>query len=147
MKFRVLFVLLTLVLALSSSLPAQAGACNNATIRGTYAFTIRGQVFLPDGSSLLITGVARTTFDGEGNITQLDAVADNGNVPTGWRSSTGTYSVNPDCTGAFTVTNDPQPPINALFLIAQSGNSLHSIVINQGFAVISDAERVNSPKE
>lgn len=145
MRFRLLFVLLTLVLALSSTLTAHARPCSNATVRGTYAFTIRGQVLLPDGSSLLITGLARTTFDGEGNITQLDAVADNGNVTPGWRPSTGTYSVNPDCTGTYTVTNDPQPPINAQFLVAQSGNTLHSVVINPGFAVISDAERVNSP--
>jgi len=64
------------------------------------------------------------------------------NVPPGWRVSTGTYSVNPDCTGTFTVSNGDQPPIDAQFIVAQSGNTIHAMVIDQGFATTSDAERV-----
>jgi hypothetical protein len=85
MKSRISLFLLTLVLAASSTLTAHASACSNSTIQGSYAFTIHGTVFLPDGSTLLIDGLAKTTFDGDGNITQLDAVAANGNVPPGWR--------------------------------------------------------------
>jgi hypothetical protein len=64
MKFRI-SCLRTLILAASSSVMAHAGACSNSTIQGTYAFTIHGQVFLPDGSTLLIDGLAKTTFDGQ----------------------------------------------------------------------------------
>jgi len=147
MKFRILFFLLTLVVVGSQSSTAHAGACSNSTIRGSYAFTIHGTVFLPGGPTLLIDGLARTTFDGNGNITQLDAVAANGNVPPGWRTSTGTYSVNPDCTGTFTVSNGDQPPIHAQMIVAQSGNTIHAMVIDPGFATTSDAERVNSAKK
>ena len=108
MKSRVSLLLLTFAMAASSTLTAHAG-CTNATIQGTYAFTIHGTILNPDGSTLLIDGLARTTFDGKGNLTQLDAVAVNGNVAPGWASNTGTYSVNPDCTGTFTVTNGAQP--------------------------------------
>ena len=147
MKFRISLVLLTMALAASSAVTARA-SCTNSTIKGTYAFTIHGTVFLPGGAPpLLVDGLAKTTFDGNGNLTQLDAVAANGNVAPGWRLSTGTYSVNPDCTGTFTVSNGNQPPIHAQFIVAQSGNTIHAMVIDPGFATTSDAERVLAPSD
>ena len=103
MKFRYSPFLLTLALIVSAPLISHANACSDSTIRGSYAYTIHGQVFLPNGFGLLIDGLARTTFDGKGNLTEFDAVAANGNVAPGWVSNTGTYSVNPDCTGTITV--------------------------------------------
>ena len=146
MKFRISLVLLTIALA-SSAVTARA-SCTNSTIKGTYAFTIHGTVFLPGGAPpLLVDGLAKTTFDGYGNLTQLDAVAVNGNVAPGWRLSMGTYSVNPDCTGTFTVSNGNQPPIHAQFIVAQSGKTVHAMVIDPGFATTSDAERVLAPSD
>ena len=147
MKFRILFFLLTLVVVGSQSLTAHASSCSNGTIRGSYAFTIHGQVFLPNGSTLLIDGLAKTTFDGNGNLTQLDAIAVNGNVAPGWASNTGTYSVNSDCTGTFTVTNGNQPPVHLQMIVAQSGNTIHDMVIDPGIATTAEAERVRIPKE
>jgi hypothetical protein len=147
MKSRISLFLLTLILAASSTLTAHASACSNLTIKGTYAFTIHGTVFLPDGSTLLIDGLAKTTFDGNGNIKQLDAVAANGNVAPGWASNTGTYSVNPDCTGTFTVTNGSQPPVHLQMIVAQSGNTIHAMVIDPGFATTAEGERVRTPQE
>jgi len=145
MKFRISLALLTLVLSASSTLTAHAG-CTNATIKGAYAFTIRGQVLLPDGSSLLIDGLARTTFDGEGNLTQLDAVATNGGVAPGWRVSTGTYSLRPNCTGTMTVTNGDQPPIHLQLIVSQSGNTIRDMVMDPGFVTTAEAERIHVPK-
>jgi len=147
MKSRISLFLLTLTLAASSTLTAHASACSNLTIKGTYAFTIHGTVFLPNGFTLLIDGLAKPTFDGNGNITQLDAVAVNGNVAPGWRTSTGTYSVNPNCTGTFTVSNGDRPPINGQFIIAQSGNTIREMVIDPGFATTAEGERVSIPQE
>lgn len=147
MKFRISLFLLTLALAASSTLKAHASVCSNSTITGTYAFTIHGQIFLPDGSTLLIDGLARTTFDGKGNLTQLDAVAANGNVLPGWTLNTGTYSVNADCTGTMTVTNGAMPPVHLQIIVAQSGNTIHDMVIDPGFATTAEAERVRAPKK
>lgn len=145
MKSRVSLLLLTFAMAASSTLTAHAG-CTNATIQGTYAFTIHGTILNPDGSTLLIDGLARTTFDGKGNLTQLDAVAVNGNVAPGWASNTGTYSVNPDCTGTFTVTNGAQPEVHLQMIVAHSGNTIHDMVIDPGIATTAEAERVGVPK-
>lgn len=146
MKFRNSAFFLGVVLMALSPLASYASECSNSTIQGSYAFTIHGQVFLPNGASLLIDGLAKTTFDGKGNATQLDAVATNGNVAPGWRTSTGTYSLDPDCTGTFTVTNGGQPLIHLQIVVAQSGNTIHAIVIDPGFATTSDAERIRVPK-
>jgi len=144
MKIRI--PLLMLALAAASAVTAQA-SCNNATIRGTYAYTIHGQVFVPNGPILLIDGLARSTFDGEGNVTELDAVAVNGNLAPGWVPNTGIYSVNPDCTGTITVTNGNAPLIHLQIIVSQSGNTIHEMVIDPGFATTSDGERIKAPQQ
>ena len=141
MKFRISLLLLTLALAASSTLTAHA-ACNNLTIKGTYAFTIHGTVFLPGGFTLLIDGIDKVTFDGDGNLTQVDAVATNGNLPPGWRPGTGTYSVNPDCTGTQTISVAGAPDLHIQFIVAQSGNTIHQVVTDPGGAVTAEGERV-----
>ena len=146
MRFRISFFLLILAVVVSQSLTAYASDCSNSTIKGTYAFTIHGQVLLPDGSALLIDGLAKTTFDGKGNLTQLDAVAVNGNVAPGWASNTGTYSVNPDCTGTQTIVVPGLPDLHLQFIVAQSGNTIHQIVIDPGFATTAEGERVHTPQ-
>ena len=148
MKFRILSFLLTLVVVGFQSSTAHASACSNLTIKGTYAFTIHGTVFLPGGAPpLLIDGLAKPTFDGNGIITQLDAVAVNGNVAPGWRLSTGTYSVNPDCTGTQTIVIPGNPDLHTQIVVAQSGNTIHGMVIDPGFATTAEGERVRSHKE
>jgi hypothetical protein len=65
-----------------------------------------------DGSApLTLSGVVKTTNDGKGNFTQVDAVGVNGDVAPGWRPGTGTYTVNPDCTGTATITIPGMPDL------------------------------------
>ena len=147
MKFRNSPFLLALALVVSSPLMSHASACSNSTIRGSYAFTIHGTIFLPDGSTVLLDGLAKQTFDGNGNFTQVDAVASNGNLPPGWRPGSGTYSVNPDCTGTQTIVIPGTPAdVHVQFIVAQSGNTIHQVVIDPGVAATAEGERVRAPK-
>lgn len=147
MKFRIPLFLLTLALAASSALAAHAGACSNMTIRGTYASTIHATIFLQDGSTLLLDGLAKQTFDGNGSFTQVDAVAVNGNLPPGWRPGSGTYSVNPDCTGTSTIVIAGMPDLHTQFIVSQSGNIIRGMVTDPGFASTAEGERVHSSKK
>jgi hypothetical protein len=147
MKFRTSLALLTLAVAASSPLTAHATACSNSTVRGTYAFTIHGTIFLPDGSTLLIDGIAKQTFDGKGNMTQVDAVATNGNLAPGWRPGTGTYSVNPNCTGTQTISVPGMPDLHLQIIVAQSGNTIHQVVIDPGVATTAEGERIRAPRD
>jgi hypothetical protein len=147
MKFRISLFLLTLLLAVSSSLTAHASGCSNSTIRGSYAFTIHGTIFLPDGSTLVVDGIDKVTFDGKGNFTQVDAVATNGILTPGWRPGTGSYSVNPDCTGTQTIVVPGLPDLHLQFIVGQSGNTIRQVVIDPGFATTAEGERVRAPEE
>lgn len=147
MKFSNSPFVLALALIVSSPVMSHATACSNATIRGSYALTIHGTLFLPNGTTLVVDGIDKVTFDGKGNFTQVDAVAMNGNLDVpGWRPGTGTYSVNPDCTGTQTIMVPGLPDLHLQFIVAQSGNTIHQIVVDPGFATTAEGERVQIPK-
>lgn len=146
MKLRTTLFLLGMILALSSAASAHPNECSNLTIKGTYAFTVHGQILTP-GGPLLVDGVAKTTFDGHGNLTQLDAVSVNGNLAEIWRPGTGAYTLNSDCTGIMTIFNQDQPALHLAILVSHSGDLIHTVVSDPGFAVTSDAERVVTPKD
>ena len=124
--------------AASSTLTARASSCSDSTISGTYAFTLHGTIFLPDGSTLLIDGIAKQTYDGKGNMSQVDAVATNGFLTPGWRAGTGTYSVNSDCTGTLTITIPGLSDLHLQFIVAQSGNTIHQVVTDPGVATTGE---------
>jgi hypothetical protein len=146
MKYRISLSLLILALAASSTLTAHASGCSNLTIKGAWVNSLHGLIFLPNGASLALSGVTKTTYDGLGNSTILDASGVNGNVPAGWRTGTGTYIVNPDCTGFETISFPGQADIHAQFVVAQSGNKLHFVNIDEGISLAGEVERVDAPK-
>ena len=119
---------------------AQTATCTNSTLRGTYAFRISGQVFTPSGI-VNRDGVAMTYFDGINGLKQVDYVMANGAVVPGPTNQygfhdmeTGSYTVNPDCTGNAQI-NFPTPPhgtsgavIMLMFVIGDGGRTIHTIV-------------------
>jgi hypothetical protein len=134
------------------------GPCEegNSILQGDYAFTVSGQVFLPT-TTLNRQGIALTHFDGNGKFTQVDFVLASppppgGPIPpvgpkdsvTGFNNDeAGTYTVNPDCTGEFTindqgyVSNTPGPTkgesvpngvIAVKFILSDHGRGIHTMV-------------------
>lgn len=146
LKYRISLFLLTVALAASSPLTAHANACSNMTIRGTYSFTISGTILLPDGSTLLVSGVDRTTYDGDGKLTQLDAVAIAGSIAPGWRPGSGTYSVSPNCTGTQTIKIEGMADLHLQFIVSETGNKIRQVVTDPGFATMAEGERVRPPR-
>ncbi len=109
--------------------------CSTATLSGTYAFQIVGQILTPAPVAGPVAGVALTSFDGFGNLTQVDNVVHGGIAPAeDWRPSTGTYTVNPNCTGTFTfkpAPTDPKdagPALTVHFVILQDGSQIFTTV-------------------
>jgi hypothetical protein len=112
--------------------------CSNATLKGEYAvgttaYTPSG---FPNGPPQVIIGVK--FFDGKGNLTQRgytgDSVPAQFSPPAGQPGAeTGTYHVNPDCTGKLVINlNVPQSPagtgvITALFVISDGGRHIHEV--------------------
>jgi hypothetical protein len=128
-------VLLFAGLAMAQSAGTVNLGCSNATLFGTYAFQITGQILAPAGVAGPVAGVALTVFDGYGNLTQVDNVVHNGIVPMeDWRPAVGTYTVNANCTGTFTFTPQPSNPADAgpaltlHFVVTQSGSEIRTTV-------------------
>ena len=148
MKFRISLFLLTLGLAASSTLTAYARPCSNQTLKGTYANSLHGLIYPPDGSApLVLAGVVKSTYDGQGNFTQVDAVGVNGQLTPGWRPGSGTYSVNPDCTGTSTIVIPGMADVHLQFVVSPSGNTSHFVVIDPGLATAGDSERMDNSRE
>jgi hypothetical protein len=137
---RLVLSLLLTTLAITSAYARPQ--CGLATLNGSYAFTIHGQIFTPTGVALA-DGIALTHFDGKGYLTQVDAVAHNGSLPeeSFWRSGSGNYTLDSDCKGTMSITSGGMT-LNLLILVAKNGRTIHTVVTNPGFAITSDAELI-----
>lgn len=111
--------------------PSPSRFCNNQLIAGAYGFFLQGTKLAgtPAGAQV---GVAMTEFDGAGNLTQIDTVTIGGNTVADFthKPATGTYSVNADCTGTFTIKfTDGRPTVVTNFVVVSNGNEIDTVVI------------------
>jgi hypothetical protein len=137
---------------------AYAG-CTDATIRGDYAFTVHGNGLASDGITSIgrFDGVGVISFDGKGNLVQEDFVLGNGAKlpgatfnPSGFATNeTGTYSVNPDCTGTAVIDLAPGNQLTLAVVISKAARTIHTVVSERligGNAVLvqvySDFEKI-----
>lgn len=111
--------------------PASRFTCSNRTLRGDYGFSIDGTILAGTPNAFLLRGVAMTSFDGHGNLSQVDFTTRNGApVAPDWRSSVGTYEVNADCTGtAQIVQSDGSPTLNLRLVVVGRGREIRTTVV------------------
>jgi hypothetical protein len=110
---------------------ASLGQCSNRTLRGDYGFAIDGTILVgPPPVPSLLRAVAMTHFDGRGNLSQVDFATRNG-VPAAadWRPATGTYEVNPDCTGTAEIVPVGAPPLQLRLVVFDHGRQVRTIVL------------------
>ena len=124
----------TLVLGFAPKVQGQ-DRCSNATLNGSYAYTATGTLVPPQPFPGLIAIVGRETFDGNGTITSTQIVSSNGNVFP--EPLSGTYLVNPDCTGTFSLQIAPGVTINFFFVTDDHGKELQVIQTDEGAIVTS----------
>jgi len=141
------------LLASTAALHAQTGGatCTNASLKGTYGVSITGTrpapAVLPSfplffaGSLEQVLGIVIQTFDGNGNFTQVDNVKGSLSGITPDRAGSGTYSVNADCTGTFTVLIAGNPPIVNRFVLTDGGNEFRSVVTSPQAVMITASGR------
>ena len=144
-KLVMISVLAIIVCGLPSTALADSGPqpCSNRTLKGDYGFTIEGILGipgtqLPPGLGLTIRGVAMAHYDGRGNFTQVDHVVV-GFEPASedWTPGSGTYTVNPDCTGTAVLNSAENPaPLTLHFLIVKDGKEIHQVVDSNAVTAI-----------
>jgi hypothetical protein len=137
---KVMIIVAVFVLALTAGPAAKASdlGCSNTTLRGTYSDQDTGTI-VGVGP---FAGVNVDSFDGRGNVTISGMSSLNGSVSPG--VETGTYHVNPDCTGTYTVTGGGLT-LDAFFVIDQTGNELQIVITDPG-TVINCVARKQFPE-
>jgi len=79
---------------------AQARPCSMQGVAGNYGFTLTGVVILPT-SPVPLAAVGRAKLDETGNASGTESRSVGGGFAD--ETFTGTYTVNPDCTGTATL--------------------------------------------
>lgn len=85
--------------------------------------------FLP-GEIQQVIGVVIQIFDGNGNFTQTDNVKGSLSGITPDRPGSGTYNVNADCTGVYTIGIPGTPPLVTRFVIVDGGAGFKAVVVS-----------------
>jgi hypothetical protein len=102
--------------------------CTNRTLQGDYGFALEGEIL---GPGLQFRGVVLQHYDGKGNFTQVDHIVFNGVPPAEeWTPGSGTYTVNPNCTGSAVVIvpGNALSPINLHFVVVREGKEIRQVV-------------------
>lgn len=116
------FIMITL-LAIGSTLTALAAppvrSCTNAILQGGYGSSV-GMVVAPAGTPRAV--LIHIVFDGAGHFTNTVTINDNGVVTHA--ADSGTYTINPDCTGTI-FTNGGTKTVE--IVLVDGGNEFYSI--------------------
>ena len=124
-RFNQLALAVGLMAALAPSLvSAQEPRCS--VLKGAYTFAFSGT-----NAGMPYNGVGLTTFDGAGNWTGTESANFNGFVIR-WQAFSGTYTLNPDCTGTiFAVFPNGVVSKGQDFVVANGGKTINAIGLDE----------------
>ena len=110
--------------------------CSAATLNGRYGltfsgFSTTGALPAPVSTSIPVAGGGLVTFDGNGNLSASETVNFGGLIlPV---NVTGTYTVNPDCTGSFTTSR-----AHLNLVIVRNGREILAVNTDLGHVVVDN---------
>jgi hypothetical protein len=128
-KAMTIVAIFALALTATPAAKADDRGCSNATLRGTYSDQDTGTI-VGVGP---FAGVNVDSFDGKGHLTISGISSVNGDVSSG--VETGTYHVNSDCTGTYTVRDSFGDTFDAFFVIGDDGNELRIVITDPGTVI------------
>jgi hypothetical protein len=129
-----IFAVFALAIAAASAKAAD-NRCSNAALKGTWSDQDTGTI-VGVGP---FAGVNVDTFDGHGKLTISGISSLNGSVSPG--VETGTYHVNQDCTGTYTVQDSFGDTFDGYFVIGDGGNELRIVITDAGTVINCVARR------
>jgi hypothetical protein len=112
--------------------------CSNRMVFGDYGYTAEGVLLPAPGVSLQFRSVGVTHFDGKGNLTWVEhTVVEGVSLEAGWTAASGTYAVNPDCTGTAVVITPNSPiPLNLFFMVVSQGKEVHTVLDSNAISAV-----------
>ena len=122
----------------------QVEGCTNASFKGVYSFATTGSFFAPTPTGPAEAGdvaaFGRIVADGRGGDTEISQASFNGGQAAD--TQTGTYTVNPDCTGSARSTHHPSNAVDTVnFVIVEGGAEAKFIVTNPGAVFVGTVDK------
>ena len=145
-RLRFVFALFLSMSALCAASVVHAQQCSDRTLKGSFGYTVTGSIVTPVGP--LVSGpfaaVGRIVFDGDGHVSTVRSLSDNGNVIQN-DSGSGTYTLKSDCTGSFNITVGPpgEAIVLDLNIVFDGSGELRGLVTNPGIVLAFDGRRQN----
>jgi len=100
---QILFIETDAGVSVSGSAKPQATNCTTQTVSGSYGYAFSGWLYDSSGRAWGYAESGKVVADGMGGLSSVATASAKGTIVSG--SSTGTYSVNADCTGQVTYRN------------------------------------------
>ena len=114
--------------------------CSNRTLLGDYGSVSEGVLLNVPGlpPEAQFRAVTMTHFDGKGNLSWVEHTVINGTLlEPGWTPASGTYAVNPDCTGTAVVNTPNSPvPLSLAFVVVKQGKEIHTVLDSDAIATV-----------
>jgi hypothetical protein len=108
--------------------------CSIASLKGTFAYSSSGFITAPASVAGPFFEVGTQTFDGRGGTTATARASQNGNILP--LTVTGTYTVDPDCTGTLTLQVAPLGlTVHVYFVLDNNIAEFQAIETDAGLAI------------
>ena len=120
----------------SNFMTGRTRPCTLGTLKGRYGFTFTGTLVSPPVPAAIagpLASVGVATYNGDGTFSTVDTTSLNGMITTA--ATTGTYTVDADCTGSSTVTDSSGNTRHADFVILNHGEEIRTILTDPGRVV------------
>ena len=142
-KYTALLFLLPAVSAIVHAQPVVGATniCTTANIAGTYGYTLSGWIFESTGNYPFADS-GTLTFDGIENLSGASTYSLDGGIQG--RTLKGTYSVNTDCTGTATLTDNLGNTTHLNLVVVDNGQSFQLIENDANTAISGSAASVQS---
>ena len=104
--------------------------CSLQTLKGTYLYHCAG-VQLVNGQLVHFAFAGKDQYNGDGTMSGVYSLSDTSAI-SHHVSYTGTYTVNPDCTGTFTTTDENGVVVHADLFFGRDGEEVNFLLTDPG---------------
>jgi hypothetical protein len=115
--------------------------CSLRTLKGTYLYHCAG-VQLVDGQPVHFALAGYDRYNGDGTMTGVASLSFNGTL-SHHVSATGTYTVNPDCTGAFSTVDENGVAAHADLFFGRDAEEVYFVLTDPGVVDAGVERRVS----
>ncbi len=129
-----------IALILAPAAKAEDKGCSNATLRGTFAYTVTGSFVAAPAPLGPYAEAGAQTFDGNGVTVATGMSNTNGTAMPS--AATGAYTVNSDCTGTFTLEIAPGITAHYFFVIADGGAEYRAVCLDPVAVITRNGRRL-----